>query len=122
MGTFMSILTIFVIAIFFITSADSATFVLGMLSTNGLLNPGNSVKITWGLIQSAVAAVIVYFGGTQGLQNMLIIAALPFAIVIILMGVSFLKDIQTEVPVQSSKVRTRQLKTQAEKIEVRIGL
>lgn len=111
----MSILTIFVIAIFFITSADSATFVLGMLSTNGLLNPGNSVKITWGLIQSAVAAVIVYFGGTQGLQNMLIIAALPFAIVIILMGVSFLKDIQTEVPVQSSKVRTRQLKTQAEK-------
>lgn len=96
LGTFLSILTIFVIAIFFITSADSATFVLGMLSTNGLLNPANSVKVTWGLIQSAVAAVVVYFGGTQGLQNMLIIAALPFAIVIILMGVSFLKDIHGE--------------------------
>ena len=97
LGTLMSILTIFVIAIFFITSADSATFVLGMLSTNGMLNPSNTVKITWGLIQSSVAAVVVYFGGTQGLQNMLIIAALPFAIVIILMGVSFLKDIQSEV-------------------------
>ncbi|TWT25238.1 BCCT family transporter [Planomicrobium sp. CPCC 101110] len=97
LGTFMSMLTIIVIAIFFITSADSATFVLGMLSTNGMLNPSNSVKITWGLIQSAVAAVVVYFGGTQGLQNMLIIAALPFAIVIILMGISFLKDVQTEV-------------------------
>ncbi|RNF38900.1 BCCT family transporter [Planococcus salinus] len=100
LGTFMSILTIFVIAIFFITSADSATFVLGMLSTNGTLNPSNSVKITWGLIQSSVAAVVVYFGGTQGLQNMLIIAALPFALVIILMGISFLKDIQTEMPVR----------------------
>lgn len=97
LGTLLSVLTIFVIAIFFITSADSATFVLGMLSTNGQLNPANSVKITWGLIQSAVAAVVVYFGGTQGLQNMLIIAALPFAVVIILMGVSFLKDIQKEV-------------------------
>ncbi|MTD30691.1 BCCT family transporter [Planomicrobium sp. YIM 101495] len=96
LGILLSILTLFVIAIFFITSADSATFVLGMLSTNGLLNPGNSVKVTWGLIQSAVAAVVVYFGGTQGLQNMLIIAALPFAIVIILMGVSFMKDIQRE--------------------------
>jgi glycine betaine transporter len=96
LGFFMSILTILVIAIFFITSADSATFVLGMLSTNGQLNPGNSVKIGWGLIQSAIAAVVVYFGGTQGLQNMLIIAALPFAIVMILMGFSFFKDIQKE--------------------------
>ncbi|MGF2618374.1 BCCT family transporter [Rossellomorea vietnamensis] len=96
LGTFMSILTVVVIAIFFITSADSATFVLGMLSTNGELNPGNSVKIGWGLIQSTIAAVVVYFGGTQGLQNMLIIAALPFAVVLILMGVSFFKDIQKE--------------------------
>ncbi|NAP01390.1 BCCT family transporter, partial [Halomonas sp. MG34] len=48
LGTLMSIITLFVVAIFFITSADSATFVLGMLSTNGLLNPANSVKIMWG--------------------------------------------------------------------------
>ncbi len=96
LGTFMSMLTIVVIAIFFITSADSATFVLGMLSTNGLLNPSNSVKILWGLIQSAMAAVVVYFGGTQGLQNMLIIAALPFAVVIILMAISFLKDAKAQ--------------------------
>ncbi|MGD6804563.1 glycine betaine uptake BCCT transporter [Rossellomorea aquimaris] len=100
LGTFMSILTIVVIAIFFITSADSATFVLGMLSTNGQLNPANSVKIGWGLIQSTIAAVVVYFGGTQGLQNMLIIAALPFAVVLILMGFSFFKDIQKEVKSQ----------------------
>lgn len=96
LGTLMSIITLFVVAIFFITSADSATFVLGMLSTNGLLNPANSVKIMWGLMQSAVAAIIVYFGGTQGLQNMLIIAALPFSIVILLMGASFFKAAHSE--------------------------
>ncbi|MFD1706094.1 BCCT family transporter [Siminovitchia sediminis] len=96
LGTFLSIMTIFVIVIFFVTSADSATFVLGMLTTNGLLNPANSIKIVWGLIQSTIAAVVVYSGGTQGIQNMLIIAALPFAIVIILMGISFMRGIKRD--------------------------
>jgi glycine betaine transporter len=105
LGTFLSMLTIVVIAIFFITSADSATFVLGMLSTNGLLNPGNPVKIAWGFLQSAIAAVVVFFGGTQGLQNMLIIGALPFAIIIILMGISFFKAIQSSTPVVRKTVK-----------------
>jgi glycine betaine transporter len=110
LGTVMSIMTIFVIAIFFITSADSATFVLGMLSTDGRLNPGNQVKMAWGLIQSMMAAAVVYFGGTQGLQNMLIIAALPFALVIILMGVSFFKDIRSEIRSKSSHQKHSVLK------------
>ncbi|WP_058306146.1 glycine betaine uptake BCCT transporter [Gracilibacillus massiliensis] len=97
LGTLMSMITILVIAIFFITSADSATFVLGMLSTNGSINPPSSIKITWGLAMSAMAAIIVYFGGTQGLQNMLIIAALPFSIIMFLMIVSFYKMARLEV-------------------------
>jgi glycine betaine transporter len=96
LGELMSLVTIVVIAIFFITSADSATFVLGMLSTKGSINPANSVKIVWGLAMSAMAAIIVYFGGTQGLQNMLIIAALPFSIVMLLMGGSFYKAAKKE--------------------------
>lgn len=96
LGYVMSIITLFVVAIFFITSADSATFVLGMLSTNGTLNPHNSVKIMWGVMQAALAAIIVYFGGTQGLQNMLIIAALPFSIVILLMAASFYKTVRAD--------------------------
>lgn len=91
LGTLMSILTLLVVAIFFITSADSATFVLGMQTTGGMLNPPNLVKITWGLIQSAVAAIVIYTGGTQGLQNSLIIAALPFSVIVLLMGIAFLK-------------------------------
>lgn len=103
LGTLMSIITLFVVAIFFITSADSATFVLGMLSTNGHINPSNSVKIVWGLAQSAMAAIVVYFGGTQGLQNVLIIAALPFSIVIMLMGASFYKAVKQESRERANK-------------------
>ena len=103
LGEFMSLITIVVIAIFFITSADSATFVLGMLSTGGSINPANSVKIVWGLAMSAMAAIIVYFGGTQGLQNMLIIAALPFSIVMLLMGASFYKAVKQDPSIQTKR-------------------
>ncbi|AKG04802.1 MULTISPECIES: BCCT family transporter [Salimicrobium] len=97
LGFFMSLITLVVIAIFFITSADSATFVLGMLSSEGSLEPGGRVKIIWGLTLSAMAAIITYFGGTQGLQNVLIIAAFPFSIVVLMMGYSFYKAASREV-------------------------
>lgn len=104
LGSLMSFITLFVIAIFFITSADSATFVLGMLSTSGSITPSSSVKIIWGLTLSAMAAIIVYFGGTQGLQNVLIIAALPFSIVVVMMGASFYKAARLEVKAENTKV------------------
>ncbi|RSL29883.1 BCCT family transporter [Salibacterium salarium] len=96
LGFVMSLVTIVVIAIFFITSADSATFVLGMLTTAGSLNPSAAVKISWGVALSLVAAVVMYFGGTQGLQNTLIVAALPFSVFVLLMGVSFFKTVREE--------------------------
>ncbi|UFU00659.1 BCCT family transporter [Radiobacillus kanasensis] len=117
LGDIMSFIMIFVIAIFFITSADSATFVLGMLTTNGDINPSNSVKITWGLAMSAMAAIIVYFGGTQGLQNMLIIAALPFSIVMLLMGASFYKAAKKEI-VKPKKKEEKSKKKRKEKEHV----
>src|SRR5690625_332627 len=93
-GSILSMITILVIAIFFITSADSATFVLGMFSTGGQLNPSNVVKIVWGLTLSAIAAIVMYSGGLDGFQNMLIIAALPFSFIIIFMVLSFIKTIK----------------------------
>jgi glycine betaine transporter len=103
MGALISFITLFVIAIFFITSADSATFVLGMLSSKGSINPSGPVKILWGIALSAMAAIIVYFGGTQGLQNVLIIAALPFSFIIILMGFSFVKAAKSDLKVEKKK-------------------
>ncbi|MCO4849632.1 glycine betaine transporter OpuD [Bacillus vallismortis] len=91
-----SILSLILIAVFFITSADSATFVLGMQTTYGSLNPANSVKFSWGIIQSAVAAVLLYSGGLSALQNTAILAALPFSIVILLMIIALYKSLAKE--------------------------
>ncbi len=96
MGAVMSLIAIFLIGTFFITSADSATFVLGTLTTNGSLNPSNSVKLTWGIVQSVAAAVLLWSGGLKGLQTGAILAAFPFAIIMILMVGSLFKAFKEE--------------------------
>ncbi len=92
----ISLLAIGLIAIFFITSADSGTFVLGMMTTNGSQNPSNLLKVIWGLLLTAIALVLLYSGGLQALQNTMIVAALPFSFVIIMMAVSLLKSLNQE--------------------------
>ncbi|MDR6226433.1 glycine betaine uptake BCCT transporter [Desmospora profundinema] len=96
LGTLATVIAILLIGTFFITSADSATFVLGMQTTNGSLNPSASVKLTWGFIQSAAAAVLLASGGLQGLQTASIIAAFPFTFVLIGMGVSLFVSLKRE--------------------------
>ncbi|MGM0873499.1 MAG: glycine betaine uptake BCCT transporter [Bacillota bacterium] len=96
LGTLMSIIAIFLISTFYITSADSATFVLGMQTTNGMLNPPGRIKFIWGVIQSASAAILLGAGGLEALQTSAIIAALPFAVIMVLMVFSLLKSLQEE--------------------------
>jgi len=96
MGSIMSLIAIFLIGTFFITSADSATFVLGTLTTNGSPNPPNHIKFTWGVIQSLSAAILLWSGGLKGLQTGAILAAFPFVFVIIILIISLLKSFKEE--------------------------
>jgi glycine betaine transporter len=98
-------LAILLISTFFITSADSATFVLGMQTTNGNLNPSSSIKFIWGIIQSGAAAILLYTGGLEALQRASIIAALPFAVIMILTVFSLVKSLQNENIVQYKVVQ-----------------
>lgn len=99
----LSIVAIVLIISFFITSADSATFVLGMQSTNGSLTPPNTVKLTWGIIQSTIAVILLSVNGLTALQNTIIIAALPFSFVIVLMIISLMKALKVELNSMNKK-------------------
>ncbi|MCD0800999.1 BCCT family transporter, partial [Staphylococcus aureus] len=103
LGFVLSLITLLVIMIFFVTSADSATYVLGMLSSRGDINPKSFVKVSWGIIMALFAIIMIYTGGTQAIQNLLIIAALPFSVVIIAMIWSLLKSLSEEKPRNSNK-------------------
>lgn len=96
LGFVLSIITIFLVFSFFITSADSATFVLGMLSENGSLNPHNRTKVVWGITLSLIAIILLMAGGLSALQNILIIVALPFSIIVLLMMVSLYLELNHE--------------------------
>jgi len=95
-STITSIVTIVLIAVFFITSADSATFVLGMHSTNGSNNPPNGIKFVWGMVLSVTAIALLYSGGLQAVQNVMIIAAFPFSIILLMMVFSLIKSLRSE--------------------------
>lgn len=96
LGMFMSIIALLLISIFFITSADSATFVLGMQTTGGSLYPPNIVKFIWGILQSGAAAVLLWQGGLEALQTASIMVAFPFAIILILVIISLMKAFKQE--------------------------
>jgi glycine betaine transporter len=83
---------------FFVTSADSATFVLGMLTSKGNPNPTTATKLIWGVLQSTIAAALLVSGGLKGLQTASIVVALPFAVIMLLMIVALLKALQQEPP------------------------
>lgn len=88
-----------VLAIFFITAADSASVVMGMMTSRGNPAPKKSLVVFWGLCMMGIAIVMLLSGGEDalsGLQSLTYLIALPFSIVLILMVWAFLKDLSTD--------------------------
>ena len=89
------------IAIFFITSADSASVVMGGMAQRGAEEPSRWVVMLLGGFTAAVAIVMLLAGGLEGdalssLQNLTIIAASPFVIVLIALCVSIHKSLSRD--------------------------
>lgn len=92
----LTALTVLLLVVFFVTSADSATFVLSMMTSGGQENPPGSKKLTWGLTISTTAAILLFSGGLEGLQRMAIAAALPFSGIMLLLCLCLLKGVRYE--------------------------
>ena len=98
LGKIISVVVIVLLCTFFITSANSATFVLGMLSSEGNLNPSNRRKFIWGVLQAALALVLMLCteNGLSMLQTISIVAAFPFAFILLFGMVSLTKALKQE--------------------------
>lgn len=96
LGTVLSVAATLLVLIFFVTSADSATVVLSILSSHGDPSPGMGMKLVWGLLVSLVAVTLLVAGGLKGIQTAAIVAALPFAVVIVLLCVSLHRALARE--------------------------
>ncbi|MBT6997376.1 MAG: BCCT family transporter [Prolixibacteraceae bacterium] len=89
--SFASIVTIILVASFFITSSDSGSYVVDTLTSGGRHDAPKGQKIFWASMEGMVAAILLIGGGLKALQTASILTGLPFAIVIILLCFSFYK-------------------------------
>ncbi|WP_411266178.1 BCCT family transporter [Arthrobacter sp. NamB2] len=89
-GPALLIGAILLIAIFFITSADSGALVMSMISTGGDSNPRNWIRVFWAVLSALVAIALLLVGttGLSSIQTAAILTALPFSVVMLLMCVA----------------------------------
>lgn len=97
MGEVFSILAIVVIFTFFITTADSATYIASVYSCGGTdKNPRAWVKLYWGIIIAVIAIVFLPIGGVQVSRQLSLVIAFPIVVSSILLVISLTKEFRNE--------------------------
>lgn len=81
----ITLLIVVMIILWFVTSSDSASFVIDMLTAGGDTNPPKIQRLFWAVTEGLIAAILLAAGGLAALQAAAIVAGLPFALVIFLM-------------------------------------
>ena len=91
-----SAISIVVISAFFVTSSDSASLVIDMITTGGHPDPPASQRVFWAFTEGIVAAVLLVGGGLGALQTGVITTGLPFALVILFVGFTLLRALKND--------------------------
>lgn len=81
----VSLVIVLMIVLWFVTSSDSASLVIDMLTSGGDTDAPKIQRLFWALSQGVIAAVLLVAGGLSALQAAAIIAGFPFAIVVFVM-------------------------------------
>ncbi|MET9465264.1 BCCT family transporter [Streptomyces sp. NPDC006544] len=96
LGTVTSWIAMLLVMTYFVTSADSASLVMGSLTSRGSLDPPTWLVVTWGVLMAAVAAVLLVAGGLKSLQTATILVALPFVVVMLLLCWALVKELRED--------------------------
>jgi len=93
----VSTISVFLIAIFFVTSADSGSLVMDIITAGGKLDAPVQQRVFWCMLSGLVAVALLLGGGMASLQALTISVGLPFAFVLLLMCVGLLQGLRQEV-------------------------
>jgi glycine betaine transporter len=91
-----SFVVIVLVAVFFVSGADAASIVMGMLTCRGILEPPRAIVAFWGTAMGGVAITLLLAGGLEALQQAAIVAGAPFTFVMIGLAFSFFKALRQE--------------------------
>lgn len=89
----ITLLIVVMIMLWFVTSSDSASFVIDMLTAGGDTNPPKIQRLFWATTEGLIAAILLAAGGLAALQAAAIVAGFPFAIVILVMMYALLRGL-----------------------------
>ncbi|WP_240919646.1 BCCT family transporter [Oceanimonas sp. MB9] len=91
-----SFITMMLIVIFFITSADSGALVLDSMAAGGKMETPTPQKVFWCMSSGVVVVALILGGGMSALQAMTVSTGLPFAIVLLVASYSVIKGLRDE--------------------------
>ncbi|WP_447555273.1 BCCT family transporter [Vreelandella sp. EE22] len=92
----LSIVSILLIFIFLVTSADSASYIVAQMTDNGSINPPLYKRVIWGVLIAAICLTLIAAGGLTGLQSAAVLAALPFTFILYLMVYVLIRELQAD--------------------------
>lgn len=92
-----SILAILVIITFFVTSSDSGSMVIDIITAGGNPDPPRPQRLFWAIAEGTVAAVLLMGGGLVALQTAAVATGLPFAMVVLMMCWAVLRGLRNYV-------------------------
>ena len=89
-------LSILVIVTFFVTSSDSGSLVIDILTAGGDQNPPKNQRVFWAVSEGVIASILIYAGGLKALQTAAIASGFPFALIMLGMCFALFKELKNE--------------------------
>ncbi|TNM00574.1 BCCT family transporter [Corynebacterium tapiri] len=99
-GAIAGVIAVILLGTFFITSADSASTVMGSMSQQGQSTAAPWLSAVWGVLAALVGLTLLVAGGDDALnavQNVTIVAATPFLLIVILLMFAIYRDLSNDV-------------------------
>lgn len=103
MGGLLSAIAITLVFVFLVTSVDSATYVLGMLTSRGAMEPPVARKLGWGIALAVLGGALVIAERFDVVRAIAILGAIPFTLVMLVQVVALLRSMRAEPPEQGPR-------------------
>jgi len=88
-----SFIGIVLVAFFFITSSDSGSLVIDIITAGGKINAPMPQRVFWAALVGLIAIVLLLVGGLGALQAAAVTTGIPFAVVLLAMCVATCKGL-----------------------------
>jgi choline/glycine/proline betaine transport protein len=95
-STITSVLAIALVAVFFVTSADSGSLVIDTIASGGAEETPRWQRVYWCSLEGLAAGLLLLAGGLSALQAATLVAALPFAVIMVLLAAGLYRGMRRD--------------------------